>query len=466
MIVTPHITPLKPGKLLIPFAQMNWRIGASGRANWRKSILGVYALFLFILIAGVPRGNAAAALFLEEPYGKLGAFMAQGHAAVYLSRVCAETPLVLRRCGPGESGVVISRYNGVAGYDWIAIPLIPYLYAVENTDDVPLFANPKLASFLRNQYRRKYLEDIAPDGPDGETPTGNWYELVGTSYDRATYSYEFETSAEQDDALIRKLNSLPNQSHFKTVNRNCADFAREIINFYYPKAVHRSIIADAGMTTPKQIAKSLVKFNTRHPELDSSAFVIPQVPGSIARSTPVRGVAESLLKTKKYLLPIAILQPYVAGGIALAYVSGGRFDPAHNAMIMDSKRELQPPLAANQRKAIEAQLDLLANSANSEIKTWRNEKMWRRLQADAEPELDRAGAPVLQVRLGEQVVDVGVSRENVLSTNGSPLLSQELLQARLREELRRSAASKTSESDVISDWKLLKQVVPAESDSN
>src|SRR5580704_15300703 len=103
MIVTPHITPLKPRKLLIPFAQMNWRIGASGRANWRKSILGVYALFLFILIAGVPRGNAAAALFLEEPYGKLGAFMAQGHAAVYLSRVCAETPLVLRRCGPGES---------------------------------------------------------------------------------------------------------------------------------------------------------------------------------------------------------------------------------------------------------------------------------------------------------------------------------------------------------------------------
>jgi hypothetical protein len=57
----------------------------------------------------------------------------------------------LRRCREGELGVVISRYNKVGGHDWIAIPLIPYLYAVENPDDVPLFANAKLVAFLRNQ---------------------------------------------------------------------------------------------------------------------------------------------------------------------------------------------------------------------------------------------------------------------------------------------------------------------------
>jgi hypothetical protein len=459
MIPVTQFASRKRPKWLTSFGQLGWGSRSFGTK------FGIFSTFLMILLFA-SQANAAAALLLEEPYGKLGAFMAQGHAAIYLSRVCAETPLVLRRCGPGETGVVISRYNGVAGYDWIAIPLIPYLYSVEKTDDVPLFANPKLVAFLRNQYRRKYLRTIAPDGPDGETPEGNWFELVGTSYDRTTYSYEFETNAEQDNALIRKLNSLPNQSHFKTVNRNCADFAREIINFYYPKAVHRSIIADAGMTTPKQIAKALVKFNTRHPELESSAFIIPQVPGTIQRSTPVRGVAESLLKTKKYVVPLAILQPYVAGGIALAYVSDGRFDPAHNAMIMDSKRELQRPLESTQRKALENQLDELSVSANPDGRTWRNEKMWRRLQADAEPELDRAGAPVLQVRVGEQVVNIGVSRENVLSPSGSPEFSQELIEARLREELRRSAASKTSESDVISDWKLLQKVMPAEAHSN
>jgi hypothetical protein len=455
-----HIAVRNSRKRLTPFAQTRWGGYLCGRTGSGPK-LGICILLLWGSILSTSRANAAAALLLEEPYGKLGAFMAQGHAAIYLSRVCAETPLVLRRCNAGEAGVVISRYNGVSGYDWVAIPLIPYLYAVEKIDDVPLFANPKLAAFLRNQYRRKYLEAIVPDAEDGETPGGNWFELVGTSYDRTVYSYEIETTPEQDAALIRKLNALPNQSHFKTMNRNCADFAREIINFYYPKAVHRSIIADAGMTTPKQIAKSLVKFNSRHPDLETSAFVIPQVPGSMPRSTPVRGVAESLLKTKKYVVPLAILQPYVAGGIALAYVSNGRFDPAHNAMIMDSKRQLQPPLASHQRKALESQLDQLSIVSSGDGKTWRNEKMWRRLEADAEPELDRAGAPVLQVRLGEQLVDVGIARENVLSTTGSPELSQELLQARLREELRRSAASKTSESDVISDWNLLQKVTPA-----
>jgi hypothetical protein len=455
-----HIATRNSRKGLTPFAQTRWGGHWCGRAV-SGTKLGICTLLLLGSILSTSRANAAAALLLEEPYGKLGAFMAQGHAAIYLSRVCAETPLVLRRCNPGESGVVISRYNGVSGYDWVAIPLIPYLYAVEKIDDVPLFANPKLAAFLRNQYRRKYLEIVAPDAENGETPGGNWFELVGTSYDRTVYSYEIETTPEQDSALIGKLNALPNQSHFKTMNRNCADFAREIINFYYPKAVHRSIIADAGMTTPKQIAKSLVKFNSRHTDLETSAFVIPQVPGSMPRSRPVRGVAESLLKTKKYVVPLAILQPYVAGGIALAYVSNGRFDPAHNAMIMDSKRQLQPPLASNQRKALESQLDQLSTISSGDGKTWRNEKMWRRLEADAEPELDRAGAPVLQVRVGERLVDVGIAPENVLSTPGSPELSQELLQARLREELRRSAASKTSESDVISDWNLLQKVTPA-----
>src|SRR6202020_3500193 len=114
--------------------------------------------------------GASATLLLEEPYGKLGFFTATGHAAVYMSDVCADTPVHLRRCKPGETGVVLSRYDGVGGYDWIAIPLVPYLYAVERPEDVPLFANAKMAAFLRDRYRRKYLEKIAPDLNNGKNP--------------------------------------------------------------------------------------------------------------------------------------------------------------------------------------------------------------------------------------------------------------------------------------------------------
>jgi hypothetical protein len=227
-----------------------------------------------VVLACASVACASATLLLEEPFGTLGFFTATGHAAIYLSGVCAETPLVLRPCAPGESGIVLSRYDGVGGYDWVAIPLIPYLYAVERPEDVPLFADARMAAFLRDRYRRKYLEDIAPDAKDGETPGGNWYELVGSSYDRTMYGFEIETTPQQDEALIRKLNSSPNQSHFRLVSNNCADFAKDVFNFYYPKSLHRSIIADIGMTTPKQMATMLTRFSARHPELQFSRLIL------------------------------------------------------------------------------------------------------------------------------------------------------------------------------------------------
>ena len=101
--------------------------------------------------------------------------------------------------------MVLSRYNGVRGFDWIAIPLVPYLYAVERPEDVPLFADAKIVAFLRDRYRRKHLKGVAPDLPNGETPGGNWYELVGASYDWTTYGFEIETIGEQDEALILKF---------------------------------------------------------------------------------------------------------------------------------------------------------------------------------------------------------------------------------------------------------------------
>src|SRR2546430_1097967 len=185
----------------------------------------VLSMFFVLMLTFVCRaGASSASLLLEEPYGTLGFFTATGHAAVYLSGVCAQTPIVLRKCAPGEPGVVLSRYDGVGGYDWVAIPLIPYLYAVERPEDVPLFADAKMAFFLRDRYRRKYLENIAPDAKNGEAPGGNWYQLVGSSYDRTIYGFEIATTPEQDEALIRKYNSSGNDSHFHLLSNNCADF--------------------------------------------------------------------------------------------------------------------------------------------------------------------------------------------------------------------------------------------------
>src|SRR5271170_8020219 len=153
---------------------------------------------LLVCLGSIQYARAGATLLLEEPYSYDGTFAGTGHAAVYLSNVCAVSPVVLRRCDVGESGIVLSRYDGMAGYDWIAIPLISYLYAVDRPEAVPLFADEKLVAFLRDQYRRDYLEALAPDRADVATPAGNWYELVGSAYDRTIYGFEIETSPEQD----------------------------------------------------------------------------------------------------------------------------------------------------------------------------------------------------------------------------------------------------------------------------
>jgi len=345
-------------------------------------------LVLMLACAGFARGSAT--LLLEEPYGKLGFFTATGHAAVYLSGVCAETPAVLRPCHPGELGSVISRYDGVGGYDWLAIPLIPYLYAVEQPEDIPLFADPKMVLFLRDQYRRKYLEQVAPDGENGKTPGGNWYELVGSSYDRAAYAFEIETTAEQDAAFIQKYNSAPNVSHFHLTYRNCADFSKDVINFYYPRALHRSIVADVGITTPKQMAKTLLKFSDRHSELEFARFVIPQVPGSAARSTQVHGVVESFLKSKKYIVPTAEVNPILAGCVLAVYegTGAGRFDPARKALVYNAERGLENPIGNEDRRAFQLELNHLLAALSAESSDDRTEK-WGRVLRGSAPGLDR-----------------------------------------------------------------------------
>lgn len=283
-----------------------------------------------LLLLSAQAALPAVTLLLEEPFGTFGGMNPTGHAAVYLSHVCAETPLELRRCNEGEDGVVISRYDRVAGYDWIAIPLLPYLYAVDHPESVPSTASPEDVAQLRDAWRRANLETLIPDAPDGGPPKGDWTQLLGSAYDRTIYVYGIETTDEQDDALIALLNSRSNRRHFNILFHNCADFARKTIDFYYPHAVHRSLFADAGIMTPKQAARSLVGYSKHHRDLQFSTFVIPQVEGTVPRSSPVRGVLESLVKSKRYALPlvsVAALHPAVGGSIAFAWLEGARFNP-------------------------------------------------------------------------------------------------------------------------------------------
>jgi hypothetical protein len=461
---------------------------ATTRGN--SSLARVCTLLLFCL-AGISHAHAGATLLLEEPYSYDGALAGTGHVAVYLSNVCASSPVVLRRCAEGESGVVLSRYDAISGYDWIAVPLIPYLYAVDSAQSVPLFADAKLVAFLRDQYRRDHLESVAPDLLDGSPPAGNWYELVGSAYDRTIYGFEIETTPEQDALLIDRLNSRPNIQLYNFVKRNCADFVREVIDIYYPHAVHRSLIGDLGVTTPKQIAKMLVKYSHHHPELQSANFLVPQVPGAERRSKPIHGVLESVIAAKKYMLPLVALHPYIGGGLLVEYFGHRRFDPSRNAPVLDAGNDLDllrldpshfdSPMTRDQRLAFASRMDEMSLNSflleppsegkgkGKDVKAkdakTKDLKTWERLEASAEPALDKSGQPILQLHMGDDSAEVGLSRSNILSASESPEFAVRLLQARLLQELRPAIARKTSPGDVQKDLTLFRQLLSQQQDS-
>jgi hypothetical protein len=432
---------------------------------WAEIKWSRLGIFLFLLLAGLtPQARANVTVLLEEPYSYDGALAGTGHTAVYLTRVCAATPVTLRRCNPGEHGVVISRYARIGGYDWIAIPLLPYLYAVENPEDVPLYADPKLETFLRDQYRRAHLEDIVPDAPSGEMPKGDWYELIGSSYDRTNYGFEIETTPEQDNALIAWLNSRPNRATYNFVSRNCADFVREVLDFYYPHSVGRGTIPDLFVSTPKHAAKSLARYGKRHRDLEFTEFVIPQVPGSVKRSRPVRGVLESLFRAKKYVVALAVFHPLLAGGAVSADLIGDRFNSARNSRVFNLTGEPVVPPTNAERRVFRKNLQTLAangvdrDAAGSEI-------TWRKFVEKSQPEFDANGRPVLRAPDGpdeSESVELGITRGGLPSDSAPVELQRELMVSRLKQTLAHSRAPRISSGELRRDWQLLIKIDEAE----
>ena len=292
--------------------------------------IAIRAACVALLLGPAPAG-ADATLLLCDPFGRLAWFSPTGHIAVYLNRVCADSPTRLRPCAPGEAGVVISRYKNVGDLDWIAIPVLPYLYAVERAADVPAVADRETVAALRNAYRARHLGSVVPEGPDGRLPAGNWAQLVGAAYDRGIVAISVRTTAEQDLRLIETLNERPNRSRFSSFVRNCADFARDVLNLSFPGAIGHSAVADFGLTTPKHVARSLARFAERRPDLQLRVVVLPQVAGSLPRSRGTRGVAESLVRKPLYLVPLVVVQPWVPVALAGSYVATSRFNPARHA---------------------------------------------------------------------------------------------------------------------------------------
>ncbi len=108
------------------------------------------------------------------------------------------------------------------------------------------------------------------------------------------------------------------------LTRNCSDFSRDVLNLYFPRTFHRALFPDVGVTTPKLIAHQLARYARGHPEIHLTVIEIPQVPGYRRQNRHNKNIAESL-STTLYVAPLALISPYLLGGIVVDYVVRGLY---------------------------------------------------------------------------------------------------------------------------------------------
>ena len=317
---------------------------ARSESRLRRATIWLRLAAAVCVLAATPVAQARMGLIVGEPFGSFGTMMPQGHTSIYFSGLCVETPVQLRPCHPGEPGAVVSRYHDLRhpDLDWMAFPLPVFLYGVADPANTELpFMTAAREMELRESYWRDHLAEYIPavtdrHGRTGPPAYGDWDEGIGAAYDRRLLMYAFDTTPQQDAVTLRWLNDRPNRRRYTLTRHNCADFAADLLRIALPPAtIHRNVPADFDMTTPKQLAREVDGYGRAHPELHLAVYEIPQLPGELRRSRPIRGAAESLLTTKRYLATLLLIQPEILLAAWIDYEKRGKWTLGQDAMAID-----------------------------------------------------------------------------------------------------------------------------------
>ncbi len=416
-----------------------------------------------------------------------------GHSAVYLSGVCMVSPVELRMCGPGENGVVLTNYPSFGedrSYEWNAIPLNVYLYGVEDESARPLYGGKTVRWLLEERYRKKYMGGLCT-GSCATNPNALWRETVASSFIRDVYMFTLKTTPEQDRALVEKFNHSANVDHFNGVTHNCADFARSIVNTYFPGAAKPDHINDFWITTPKAIAKSFAHYGAKHPELEFHVVRFSQIPGEYPISKDNRKGTEELYRANRWRVPLAILRPYELMIFATSYTLTGRFNPELEVQRRPTgeaeqlEAELREARAAEDQereKECKQQLQSVRAAALGTKEEWSGYKASvRQYESDAIQQgyssnlenlhnfaqhtvskswitMDSQGGLWLRPRDGQSGKKVGLSASTVAESPTSAKTGYLLMLSRVDAELRKAPKNRETLGFFRKDWDLMEQL--------
>ncbi len=471
----------------------------------------LFAMVLFFVCLLPARADVS--LLLHEAIGVSGEETSAGHAGVYFSNLCSDNATTLRLCRPGEMGVVVSAYPAWGAdqpYEWLAVPLLPYLYGVTSEQEIPLYANGEIRTMLRDKTRRHFFKDIVADSKDGTIPLGRWKEVIGSALNRDIYAFTLKTTPEEDARVLAHFKQRPNVSQFNTMYKNCADFARETINLYFPHAAKRDVLNDFTMTTPKAITKSLTRYAAKRPERLLTITKYSQLDGCIRRSLDNRKFSEWALFSKKYFLPQIILKQQLIPIFGLSYYLVGYFSAHHQYRkyanpeiaqlnLLESSLKRQPAdqklnvsvsvntsapaeVVTSPRLAL-AEIAIKKEAERTrffgDVQTWAQYKtkfspllqkaiadglfvdekevktFFKDLELQSAPQLDANGLLTLKVSTFGKEYLLGITHNNILSADSNPTLAYKLLLAKINAELLAKEKERGSLDEFEMDWELM-----------
>jgi hypothetical protein len=402
-----------------------------------------------------------------------------GHSSIYLSRVCAETPVKARPCRPGEMGSILSAYSNFhedRPYEWNLVPVSVFLYGVDDPANRPLYATPELLTTLRNHYRAEHLGNLCISQNCRVNPDANWLDTVGATFVRTIYIFEVKTTEAQDLAFIQRLNASANVNHYNGMDWNCADFAKNIVNSYFPHAVRADRWNDFGMTGPKAIAKSLTHYADHHKQMQLRVTRFEQLPSNIRRSDPARDGTESIFEQKKFMIPM-LLRPEELAFFSASYFLTARFsaERAVRHHVPDSELTQMQTVPTRQSAAKSGWQSLTWDQFQAEFARQESEAREMGIIRDDEdlsrtlaeldktgaPFLDRDGRPWMEVRSTNSEFNVGpvvgITPETVEKGRDpqSAAVAYKLQLARVRFYLHSSGMNRESLTEFKQDWALL-----------
>jgi len=449
----------------------------------------VVAIVLFLATLCANRAAADVGVILDESLDtSVARITGSGHSAVYLSRICPESPIRLRLCRAGEMGSVISNYTSLGEdqpFEWNVMPLSVYLYGVEDPAERPIFGLPKIKHALEERYREQYLAEYCTSESCKTSDKAEWRETIGATLSRSVYIFVVNTSVEQDLAFIKEFNSRPNVNHFNGFSRNCATFTRGVVDSFFHGAAHADYFNDFLMTSPKAIARSFTHYALHHPELNLRVFHFAQLPGTIRRSTEARAGTEQLFRSKKLVAPVARFVPWLPTAAAGSYLLTDRFNPEHEAEKHPALLQAvgDPAIGAEKLRAYGNQ----ANDPGTQLRDTRLQidgtaEEWKQSHEDFDGLMEKAiregtvtgreyfdhfakdidekgtlsfdshGALWLEITEGGRTRQVGASADDIVDPSSDSELAYTLLLTRTDRELKSPKHLRETMAEFRDDW--------------